>query len=477
MPRLISSGDPWAWREEARSIVTSHSLAVDPSSVTFLGDPGQYFVFNPAKQKWYSKYGIMNSIMELPPTLLEVVHGKLLPHAAPNVLIFNLYNLLLCLLTALVLLKITARYTSRNWLRIAYVLACMYATYLWFYQRAQSSEIFQVLFFALGFWFLIESTSNRAPRTLWLVWLFWGALIFTRLVFVILIPAIWITTAFAGRRSKNPSPLRTELARLIVPPVLIFLLLACINWIKFGSPFLTGYHQWHADQHRVTLNWEDGVYGFLFSTRWSIFLYFPVLIFALPAIRRFAAEYPIDSVALFSAFLISLFIIGSIPTWRGEWTYGPRYMIFCLPILALPALLFFDRLLANPPAIWQCWTIASLVALVLGCSLYQQWEVNKLDFWTVHRLAGPFENGGMDLEVYRYFNDHMEGTIIADLERHKKDLQNSQLLQQLSRTLTPESADQYKEAVAKMLKETNFYWLPPPKDQADRSDPKSQNGV
>src|SRR4051812_29463453 len=70
MPSLRWIGDPDAWREETRSLLHWRGLAVDPR-INFApgrgNDPGQYFVRNERNGLLYSKFGVVNSLMSLPP--------------------------------------------------------------------------------------------------------------------------------------------------------------------------------------------------------------------------------------------------------------------------------------------------------------------------------------------------------------------------------------------------------------------------
>ncbi len=158
MPATWWAGDPSAWREEARSILRDGVLHVNTQYAEHIGEPGQYFVFNARNGWWYSKYGFMNSLMALPPTALEAAIQGQIPGAGEqsDLLIFNLYNILLSVLVSGLLYRIAGWYTDRTWVRVVYVLCTCYATFFWYYQRAQGAEIYQVLFFTAAFYFLMS---------------------------------------------------------------------------------------------------------------------------------------------------------------------------------------------------------------------------------------------------------------------------------------------------------------------------------
>lgn len=470
MPRVLITGDPTAWREEARSILHSASLFIDPSYAQSFGEPGEFFVINHTNGHYYSKYGLMNALMSLPPALAEAVFAGQVsrPGQPAHVLIYNLYNIFLSLLIAAVLLLITARYTTRPLMRAVYVLACFYTTYFWFYQRAQSSEIDQVLFFAT--FFLLLTHYHQRPQTPLILgaWACLAALVLTRLAFAVLlvIPAAMIFYAAWVPTPTGPNISRPRaLLVAFLPPLLILALLAWINHAKFGSIFLTGYHQWHVEDHRLTSNWIDGVYGFLFSIRWGIFFYFPLLLLAIAGIRTFVSRHPADAAIAFGSFFLLLFTIGSIPSWRGEWTYGPRYLIAVLPILALPAIATIEQILSRRPPFPAL--IATAVAAILLCSTYLQYQVNRLDFFAVSRISYPLEQNRMNISLFRYFNDQLEGAILRDLTRNQDHLRDSDLFKIVAKTLPPPELDPYQSRVADILQQTNWYWWPPPVPSAN----------
>jgi hypothetical protein len=98
----------------------------------------------------------------------------------------------------------------------------------------------------------------------------------------------------------------------------------------------TGYEQW--EPHLFTVNISDGLAGFLLDPRKSIFVYFPLLLFSIPGAWSFAMKYRFDF--SFAAVVFGLFYIvnSAFINWHGDWCYGPRYLLFVLPVLCLPCL-------------------------------------------------------------------------------------------------------------------------------------------
>src|SRR5262249_22898486 len=149
MPGEFLRGDPAAWREEARSIVAAGELAVPARVAERYGQPGQYFARNEKTGAYYLKYGLMNALMLVPPLFVERVTGALSDRLTyPSLLLHNLWNIVLSALLAAMLYHLAALYTQRTAVRVGFALTTLYASAMWFYLRAQTSELYQVLFFS-----------------------------------------------------------------------------------------------------------------------------------------------------------------------------------------------------------------------------------------------------------------------------------------------------------------------------------------
>ena len=179
-----------------------------------------------------------------------------------EVLILNLYNILLSQLLCLALYLLSARYASSLRVRAIFVLACMYGTYLWYYQRTQGWEIYLPLFFCLAFYFPHEAFRYGQNITAAGVLGVYHSAGLQSDIF-------WCADSRRYRRRRV-----CHAAKIIAgakahpparPPLVILALLGWINNLKFGSPWLTGYHQWRPQDHTLSGSWREGIYGLLFS--------------------------------------------------------------------------------------------------------------------------------------------------------------------------------------------------------------------
>jgi hypothetical protein len=453
MPRQLCPGDPSAWTAEARSLFLTGHLSIDPSVVVSLGMPGQYFVANYSDGHWYSKYGIVNSLMSLPPLIAQhAIDGNV---DMPDVRILNVWSALLGLLLAAAIFNITGRYTNSHWRRSTFVLACLFTTNLWYYQRAQGQgELYQTLFFTLFFTSLLRAMEEpRGPSAKWLLaaWLWAGLLVLTRIFFGILIPIMVIVCCVTILRRRQS--LSRSLPALLIPPMVILAILGAINNVKFGSPWQTGYEQWRPKEHLPTGSILDGLVGMFTSSHWNLFIYFPVLLVALPRWKAFWKSHTTDAAILTAILVVTLITLGKTPSWRGEWSYGPRYMLFLLPMLSLPALGFAK----DTVGIGRRLALAA-AACGLAFSFWLQLEVNTSEFWCWYQIQDPLQNK-MDRDVAEYFYDHPEGVVLHDLSSHRNDLDDTMLFRRLKDRFTAAELENYRNLVQAHLAPVNLFWF------------------
>ncbi|MCX6957091.1 MAG: hypothetical protein NT164_00885 [Verrucomicrobiae bacterium] len=113
--------DPMAVRCETVSLINDGSLTIPVALAQSFGERGQFFVENVTKEKWYCKYGILNSLMYLPALFIQKWHEGTLTYTSPSRVIYlNLFNLLLAMASAIYLFLIASRYTKREFVAFFY---------------------------------------------------------------------------------------------------------------------------------------------------------------------------------------------------------------------------------------------------------------------------------------------------------------------------------------------------------------------
>ena len=98
--------------------------------------------------------------------------------------------------------------------------------------------------------------------------------------------------------------LKPYLLYFCLPVVILFASVFIANYCRFGSPFNTGYRQWAKETDLFSGNLLEGIGGYLFNLQYSVFICFPMLLFSLAVLRRFARKHLFDLGLCYAVFLI-----------------------------------------------------------------------------------------------------------------------------------------------------------------------------
>jgi len=446
MPNNITPGDCYASRAEAAHLVMTGEWGIDfaskPELSWFVDKRGAYFFENDAKQKLYNKWGIMTTILHLPPMLATKIFSgrvEMVDRTTAHLFFVNCNNVLLSLLIIFYLYRIVSLYTAREWQRVLFVLLSAFTTYLWFFFRAHMHEIFQISM-AVGFYyhFLVflraadDNDSQKKWRNLLLAMVWAGLLFLTKVLFVTIIAIAWLFAYLSGPKDRSlPTRVKenllgesANLGKYLLLPTLFFVgVFLAVNYYKTGSCLETGYGQEQFEgvneisfSPRVLL---ESVPGFLLlKGNANIFLHYPILLLALFGIRPFTRKWPIEASFILFTVISNFLVIASYQTWRGEWSDGPRYLVIFAVLGSLPAIAAID-------ALWQERKSRLAMAastLCLGISLWSllmQINENSVEHFTFYYHEGFFEQFN-DPEIDAYFKGYLtRGTFYGDLLAYK----------------------------------------------------------
>ena len=247
------------------------------------------------------------------------------------------------------------------------------------------------------------------------------------------------------------------LFHLFIPLVVLFGFILFLNHYQFGSPWSLGYTQWERERDPFSGNILEAFFGFFFEPQRSLFLHFPLVIFAILGFRRFFSKHTFDFTAI-AVISLSLFIvICKFINWRGQLCYGPRYLLFMLPLLSLPAIEVFDTLWAQRDRL-KSWAMAAGIGLVLLWSGYLQTQINSLEFFVFYQVEGVFSPLKLD-PIQDYFAKKHLGAINSDLQNYKARREDFYPLDVCRRVLAPDSVAILQSHVDQALK-SNYYWFP-----------------
>jgi hypothetical protein len=107
------------------------------------------------------------------------------------------------------------------------------------------------------------------------------------------------------------------------------------NHARFGSIFESGYSV-ETTREGFGTPLLVGLYGQLFSSGKSIFLYAPVLVLALGGFSLFRRKFGAEALLFASIFVVNVLFYSKFISWAGDGSWGPRYLVPFVPLLLVP---------------------------------------------------------------------------------------------------------------------------------------------
>lgn len=473
-PRDEYPGDPVAIRMETRHLLETGRLGVDPAFATVFGERGQYYFYNQARDRWFPKYGLLNSLVYVPALWAQSrLTGDLGPHFGyrPRTLALNITNLAFAALSAAYLYALLGLFRPGPGpavgARLVFVLLACFGTFWWNYLRAHSSEVYQAAFLLALHYHLFRHGAGAEPRSrahplaaaLWL-----AALVQVKVVYVLYAPLVvaflWLTRP-GGRpgrltdRAAWRAFLREHGLFCLLPLALGLLALLWVQRFKFGSAFDTGYTQWQRERHPFSGNLLVGLAGYLASPQGGVFLHFPLLFFALFAAQGFLRRHRAPYLFVLAGSLALLLVSSQFVNWRGENCYGPRYLLPVLPLLALPAFTWLaDGGWRREPR------RAAWAAVLLAASLFwgrMQMRVNETPFFSFYGFRAECAPLARDEIVAAYFAWTPFPFVSADLADFVHDGRRAPILQRLEQLLGPAAFEVLAARIRAGIV-SNYWW-------------------
>lgn len=246
-------------------------------------------------------------------------------------------------------------------------LALAFATSAWVYSRYPYSEALQLFCFTGFFGKLLDVRELPSKRNAALLGMWAGLMVNAKPVFIV--------TAFGGalfliwelRRNWRQLLLVAGMGLAAATPIGAIYLY--YNYLRWGSMFFSGYGV-SIGSSGISVSAGTlrpiplvGLWGMFLSPGKSIFLYSPPLLVSLFAFLRFAKRFRHVVVAMVLTILPNLYVHSQTLSWSGDYAWGPRYTVFALAILLLPAGFLVEDWLAVAKAI-QRWARVAVLASV-----------------------------------------------------------------------------------------------------------------
>lgn len=363
---LTMSGHTYTSDEETM-LAAGESLLANGSFVVerdFLMDvvPG-------ADDKTYSKFAPGQSLAVLPFLALGQVVAGAAPEYASG-LIVRLFVLLLPALgtaaTALVLYAWVRLVGYSTQIGLTVGLLYGVTSLAWPYSRTFFAEPLTTLFL------LVCAYALRREEHWW--WLVGGAAAACALVVKVqaglALPCIALyalLVGWHGADSTTDNRIRARVVRLggrVVMGLVGFAvpsgLLLLYNTSIFGGPLNTGYSGssvgWLFDGW-----WQEGLYGLTLSPGKGLLIFSPTVLLGLLGLAFRLRQQWRESLLAVILLVAHLAFYSNISYWHGDGSWGPRYMVFVVPFLYLPA----AGVLAALAAVQSVWAVRGRVLVML----------------------------------------------------------------------------------------------------------------
>jgi hypothetical protein len=333
---LTMSGHTYASDEET-VLAAGESLL---STGSFAISPDEFFLMNTKRGvdgQEYSIYGPLQSALAVP----FIAAGRSVAVLAPE------YRLLVVRLAALLLPAIATAATAA--LLVLWVIEIGFSraigllvgllfgltSFAWPHSRTFFAESLATFFLALC------AYGMRRNRPLW--WVIAGAAavaaLATKIQTGLALPALALYALMSSWGGEAP-PARAALRRVLfglLGLALPLALLLAYNTLIFGSPTNSGYGPVGAIALGQHANWRTGLYGLTVSTGKGLIFYAPTVLLGVLGLGfRLRQQW---REALLGAVMLALHLgfYSKVGYWHGDGAWGPRYLVFVLPFVYLPA--------------------------------------------------------------------------------------------------------------------------------------------
>lgn len=449
MPKYRYEGDPDTIRFSAKNLLENAQFSFTNTEkeklppglfITFGGN----FYYNYASERYYSKWGWFNTLLLTQPLILKNI-TDVFSMEFSEIFCSNIINIFYSLIFIYILLKLTSLFSSDLKVNHFYILFTVFGSFCWNYLRAQTTEIYILLFFHLFLYYFLKHQRTSKNRDMFLFSINLLFLILTKNVFVLLIPILFIFLQPWKKFSKRQWIFYLSL-NMMSASVILF-----SNYIQFNNPLETGYGQQGLSVPNFTMEFYHGLLGFILKPNRSIFLHIPLFVFALIGANKFMKKFPFEYNFLVSIFLSFLIFFSFLNNWEGEWSYGPRLMLFILPSISLMSLPVLTKLFSG-------WRRYAVYAFFVG-AFFVQVIVNSFSFFSSHNLRYSFKSIYNDSEIEKYFDNRHLGIVHYDLWQNYQGKKDFLPLMKIKETQGENDYNYWKNKTLK-TKKINFYFFP-----------------
>lgn len=341
--------------------------------------------------KFYSPRPLFDSLIHVPSVGLRRLLGAVFPSADSQLRVLTSHLAPAALLAATVVL--CARFllqsaVSAGVVSIASVMLA-FSTMLFVFGRVVWSDIVQAFAFWGFFSALLAAIRDPSRRRALALGVWTGVLVNAKYLFVLsacggLAFALLETRTLGVRRQAALMGWAALAAFPFAVPI------AWFNYLRSGGIFHTGYAE---EPFQEALVW--GLYSLFFSFGKGFFIYNPVLALSF----KLSVKLPVRFWwAVLATCAPVVLLYSKYSNWGGDWSWGPRYIIFLVPVLMIPLALWVESLWSRRRrvalgAVMGVAAIGVFIQLV-GAGVYWDHFIRLSQAATRQWLGNPNRSGG-----------------------------------------------------------------------------------
>ena len=324
----------------------------------------------------YGQYPPGQALAALPLMLLARAAANLAPADAANFLlhlVMSVFNQVVVALLAVIMYMYARDLGASPRRALLIALTAALTSPLWQYSKTFFSEPLSALLVLTTAWQIRRGHYGLAGVALALA----PAVKYAAILFYLPLGIYAIMRA--------PRAWRKWLA-FIAPLAVTVAGLALFNYARFGEAMATGYHH-NQDTGYSGVPWV-GWLGLTVSPGRGLLWYWPPVLLALAALRSAWREAGAEMVMVVIAALLHVVFYGEWFTWAGENSWGPRYLVPVIPLLALLLVWWRPRRRELTYAL----AAAGLLVQVAGVGIYfnHYYAVAGTNLPELQRKMGPY---------------------------------------------------------------------------------------